>query len=492
MNSSIPFRRPAPATSLSLDRTLIAFSAVLFLISSARAASAQGWAGPQSESLFTLVKTVTITPSGNYTNGDFVRIAYVPGRDRFIVTFNTTLDQPESGCPKAAYAYKEYTADMVETGQAGVISCHAASDTGGFFIGNDFYLASAERNNDVEGWNVAKFDAVTWASSVDYWYPFPDAQMMGFDPMVAYVNGQVDISSVYVDDPAGRPPNFVATHHHFFTTDLQFVSKRLLSDTQHSALNGMITQGGVIHFLSSTALLGNLIVMWYDPSWTYLGVKTLKESAGTPMGVAFDGNRFYVAYTTQERTNGGFPICENVRLAAFDTGWNVVDDIALTSHTLQEQTSAIHPWLEMKDNRLYVTYCENTAGGGVETLQASVKVFDLSTSFTPCTSFSISPTSASATASAGSQSVTVTGSPSGCGGGSWTASTSDSWLSVSPSNGSGSGSVVVSWPENARSSSRSGSVTIGGKTFSVTQSAGTTRRRAVRRPRHSLQSLPTP
>src|SRR3972149_2398306 len=112
MNSSIPFPRPAPAPSLSLDRTLIAFSAVLFLISSARAASAGVWAAPQSESLFTLVKTVTITPSGNYTNGDFVRIAYVPGRDRFIVTFNTRLSQTEGGCtaPQGtipAYAYKE-------------------------------------------------------------------------------------------------------------------------------------------------------------------------------------------------------------------------------------------------------------------------------------------------------------------------------------------------------------------------------------------------
>ncbi len=320
-------------------------------------------------SLFTLVKSVQVTPSGNYLNADFVRIAYVPGRDRFVVTFNTRLSQTEGGCPGLqGYAYKEYTADMVETGNAGVISCHGMIDTGGLFVGNDFYLASAERKDNVEGWNVAKFNAVTWASSVDYFYPLTDSQAAGGDPMVAYVNGQVDISSVY---------GVNATHHNFFTTDLQFVSTRILSDTPHFNFNSMITQGGVINFLSSQGAFGDLIVMQYDPSWTYLGVKTLKEGAATPMGVAFDGNRFYVAYTNvSQRTTGC--LCENVHLAAFDANWNLVDYIALTSLTLQDQMSAIHPSLAVKDNRLYVAYAQNAPGGGVETLQVYVKVYDVS------------------------------------------------------------------------------------------------------------------
>jgi hypothetical protein len=119
-----------------------------------------------------------VTPTGNYQNADFVRIGYVPWRDRFIVTFSTMLSQPEGGCSRDSfdaghglyreYAYKEYTADMVETGKAGIVSCHAKSDTGGFFNGDDFYLASAEEQNNVDGWNLAKFNAVTWTSSVDY------------------------------------------------------------------------------------------------------------------------------------------------------------------------------------------------------------------------------------------------------------------------------------------------------------------------------------
>jgi CubicO group peptidase (beta-lactamase class C family) len=33
---------------------------------------------------------------------------------------------------------------MAETGKAGIVSRHAKSDTGGFFKGDDFYLASAD------------------------------------------------------------------------------------------------------------------------------------------------------------------------------------------------------------------------------------------------------------------------------------------------------------------------------------------------------------
>jgi hypothetical protein len=86
-----------------------------------------------------------------------------------------------------------------------------------------------------------------------------------------------------------------------------------------------------------------------------------------------------------------------------------------------------------------------------------------------CTSLSISPTSANPTYQAGSQAVTVTGAPAGCTGGSWTASGNGSWLTVSPPSGSGSGSVTVSWTQNGSLSSRSGSATIAGNNFPVTQ-----------------------
>jgi hypothetical protein len=332
-------------------------------------------------SLFKLVKEVEVTPSGNYQNADFVRIGYVPGRDRFIVTFNTMLSQPEGDCSSDSfdaalglyreYAYKEYTADMVETGKAGIVSCHATSDTGGFFLGDDFYLASAEFHNNVEGWNLARFNAVTWTSSVDYIYPLTDSHMKASDPTVAFVNGQIDISGLNEGIVGG-------THHNFFTTDLQFVGKRLLSDTQNNGFSSMITLGGITYFLTSKAgtaeVPWSVIVMQYDPSWTYLGVKTLIEHAATPQGLAFDGTHFYVAYTA--RTDG-LPFTENIHLAAFDTNWNLIEDIALTNYTPQDQASSIHPWLVLRDNRLYVSYCQNAPAGGIQTLQAYVKVYEL-------------------------------------------------------------------------------------------------------------------
>jgi hypothetical protein len=336
---------------------------------------------PAGGSLFRLAKVVQVTPAGNYLNADFVRIGYVPGRDRFIVTFNTMLSQPEGGCSGDSfdaslglyreYAYWEYTADMRETGRGGIVSCHATTDTGGFFLADDFYLASMEFHNNVAGWYLAKFNAVTWANSVGYFYPFSDPRMQAADPTVAFVDGQIDISGV--DEGSG------GTHHNFFTTDLQFVGKRLLSDTPHSGFSSMITLGGITHFLSSRTETPKapwaVIVMQYDPNWTYLGVMTLREHAATPQGLAFDGSRFYVAYTA--RTDG-IPFVENIHLAAFDLDWNLIEDIALTNFTLQDKTSSIHPWLVLRDNRLYVSYCQSAPAGGIETLQAYVKLYELS------------------------------------------------------------------------------------------------------------------
>ncbi len=89
---------------------------------------------------------------------------------------------------------------------------------------------------------------------------------------------------------------------------------------------------------------------------------------------------------------------------------------------------------------------------------------------TPCTGFSIDPTSAHPAAAAGSVSVAVTGaSPEGCQGGSWSASGNGDWLAVGPISGTGSGSVTVSWTGNTGSASRSATITIAGRPFSVTQ-----------------------
>ncbi len=86
-----------------------------------------------------------------------------------------------------------------------------------------------------------------------------------------------------------------------------------------------------------------------------------------------------------------------------------------------------------------------------------------------CT-FSISPTSASVVAGGGTGTVTVTAGV-GC---NWTAVSNATFITItSGSSGTGNGSVGYSVAANAGSTSRTGTMTIAGQTFTVTQ-AGTT------------------
>ena|GEM_PF-6135213 len=84
--------------------------------------------------------------------------------------------------------------------------------------------------------------------------------------------------------------------------------------------------------------------------------------------------------------------------------------------------------------------------------------------------FTISPTSQSFTAGAGTGSVTVS-TASGC---SWAASSNATWLTItSGSSGAGNGTVNYSVAANTSTSSRTGTLTVAGQTFTVTQAGAT-------------------
>jgi hypothetical protein len=85
---------------------------------------------------------------------------------------------------------------------------------------------------------------------------------------------------------------------------------------------------------------------------------------------------------------------------------------------------------------------------------------------TPCT-YSISPTRGSFSADGENKSISVTPSSSNC---TWTTSESLSWVSLSLTSGTGSGSVTVSVDPNT-GDARSGSVTIAGETYNISQAA---------------------
>lgn len=86
----------------------------------------------------------------------------------------------------------------------------------------------------------------------------------------------------------------------------------------------------------------------------------------------------------------------------------------------------------------------------------------------PACSFSVSPTSVSLAGGGGSKGVSLT-TTAGC---KWTASASASWISLSSKSGTGSATVTVKASANLNSPTRTGTVTIGGKTVSVSQVTG--------------------
>jgi len=101
------------------------------------------------------------------------------------------------------------------------------------------------------------------------------------------------------------------------------------------------------------------------------------------------------------------------------------------------------------------------------TIQAAGNTFIITQSGAPtsCT-YSISPTSRSFGANGGTATVSVT-TTSGC---SWTAASNNSWINITGgSSGTGNGTVSYSVSANATTSSSSGTMTIAGKTFSVSQ-----------------------
>ncbi len=104
---------------------------------------------------------------------------------------------------------------------------------------------------------------------------------------------------------------------------------------------------------------------------------------------------------------------------------------------------------------------------------------------TTCT-YTISPTSHSFTSAAGTAAITVT-SASTC---HWTAATNSTWITItSGSTGTGNGTVNYSVTANSGTSQRTGTITIGGQVYNVTQS-GTTACTYTIAP--TTQSYPSP
>jgi hypothetical protein len=336
--------------------------------------------------LFKHIRTIQVTPDAKFSGGSFIRIDRHPLHGNFLVSFTATFDQPQNGCSGKGRAYKEYTTEMQETGTSQVFACDIVADANSMLLGSAYYLVSMSRQGEATGWRITKYDMSSWTALADIFYPLDSPREGDADPMIVAVNGLIDISSQY--NESGHPPDDMsagaATHHQFFNTDLQFQGKRILADAPHICGSSIIVVDGVTCFITASGFMGDVIVMRYDPAWQYLGTKVLRRAGHWPTGVVFDGQRYYVAYMdTSMRTPPPvyLPVNLNVRLAAFDRDWNLVDDVAVTSFTWTDLRQPGRPWVLLQGNRLYVAYdCDTIDPDTHEEMlqwQAYVSVFEL-------------------------------------------------------------------------------------------------------------------
>jgi hypothetical protein len=318
-----------------------------------------------SPRLFKFIQSVQVTPDANFLTGAFSRINYVPATDRFIVTFGGEPVRPSGSCTGKVFAYKEYTTGMQETGKSGIFSCDVA-DAGSVMVDNTYYFAAMSRNSEQVGWHLLKIDVASWKTRVDSFIPLDYPKEGDADPMVAYVNGQLDISSAY--NASGKPPDpstpagSYGTHHQLFSADLQFLGKKILTDPPHINGSSMVFVDGVYYLVTANLFDGDVLVAKYDKEWNYLGEKILIKQAHWSTGLVYDNERFYLAYTdTWQRTDPGFfPVHLNIRLAAFDRDWNLLEDVAVTDFAPSDHRQPGRPWVVLQNNRLYVSYDVDT------------------------------------------------------------------------------------------------------------------------------------
>ncbi len=330
--------------------------------------------------LFKFARAVQVTPDDNFSAGGFIRLGYVPASNRIVAAFGSPkLAKPNGNCPGGGKGYKVYTVDMQPTGEEGLLHCEGGGDTANLFVDNVLYDVVMFPVNGTGGWLIKKFDAVTWKELGRLAYGLDSPREFNGDMTIEMVNGELDISGGYSSDGKIPPPEKGAgTVHYFFTPDLQFLYKKILTDTEHIVGSSMIYVDGTYYFITADAYAGDVIVMKYDKDWKYLGMKVLQKQAHWSEGVAFDGQRFYLSYLdTSQRTEPGlFPYYPNVHLAAFDRDWNLLDDVAVTSFTPNTQFTG-RPWLLLHGNRLYVAYDAVALPEDLSKIEVYVSVYEL-------------------------------------------------------------------------------------------------------------------
>lgn len=156
-------------------------------------------------------------------------------------------------------------------------------------------------------------------------------------------------------------------------------------------------------------------------------------------------------------------------------GSGSVDVIAASGCEWTAQSSA--PWLDVTSGGTGVGpgVVQFTASQNTSSAQRTATLTIAGVAFTltqagaaqPC-SFTVSPSTVNAPASGLSGNITVTASASSCG---WTATSSPSWIDLTgPTQGTGNATVAFSVAVNTSTTSRTGTIAIGGADVAVSQS----------------------
>ncbi len=169
----------------------------------------------------------------------------------------------------------------------------------------------------------------------------------------------------------------------------------------------------------------------------------------------------------------------NCTYAISPTGQNFA--LAGGSGTVAVTAGAGCPWTAVS-NASFITVTSGSSGSGNGTVGYTVAAsagadrtgtitiagitFTVNQSTVAC-SYTISPTSQLHSASSGSGSVAISTS-SGC---VWTVTSNDAWITTTVTNGSGPFTLTYSVATNTTGSSRTGTLTVAGQTFTVTQAA---------------------
>jgi hypothetical protein len=205
---------------------------------------------------------------------------------------------------------------------------------------------------------------------------------------------------------------------------------------------------------------------------TTFSVAANPGSAGRSGTISIGGKTFTV---NQAGTPCVVTIGTNSRSFNASSGTGTVS-VAAPSGCTWSATSSATSWLKITSGSsgsgngtvAYSVSANTSTASRNGTLTIGGNPFTVTQSGTSCT-FTISPTSRSISSAGGSGSVTVT-SGSGC---AWSASSSDSWLKVtSGGTGTGNGTVGYTVSANPGTSTRSATLSIGGKTFTVNQAGG--------------------